>query len=270
MPIKVAIHGAGGRMGQRLVALASADTNFEVVAAIESYDHSRTGDDAGEVAGVGTIGFALGPHWPDSADAVIDFSVPKATEELVEQCVKRGLPLVFATTGLSDDQERRLRAAAEVIPVVKAASMSLSVNLAMKLAEIAGDTLKDHPTGADVEIIERHHRFKEDAPSGTALTFGEIIAGAMGQTSHQHGRSGRPGQRPHGEIGYHAVRTGENPGEHTIVFGLLGETLELRVAATNRDCYAQGALVAANWIQGRPARLYSMQDVLGLSERGDP
>ncbi len=196
--------------------------------------------------------------------AVIDFSVPEATDKLVDICVNRRIPLVFATTGLIEAQEEQLQVASESIPIVKAASMSLAVNLTMKLAEIAGLALRDHPTGADVEIIERHHRFKEDAPSGTALAFGRILATAMGQTAEQHGRSGRPGQRPHNEIGYHAVRVGDNPGEHTIVFGLLGETVELRVAATNRDCYAQGAIVAAKWLQGKPPGLYSMQDVLGL------
>jgi 4-hydroxy-tetrahydrodipicolinate reductase len=142
--------------------------------------------------------------------------------------------------------------------------MSLAVNLAMKLTATAAAALKDHPSGADVEIIERHHRFKEDSPSGTALKFGEIVAGVMGQPKAVHGREGRPGARPHGEIGYHAVRTGDNPGEHTIVFGMLGETLELRVAASNRDCYAQGALMAAAWLVGKPAGLYGMNDVLGL------
>jgi 4-hydroxy-tetrahydrodipicolinate reductase len=142
--------------------------------------------------------------------------------------------------------------------------MSLAVNLAMKLAETAARSLKDHPTGADVEIIERHHRYKEDAPSGTALRFGQIVADVMDQTRHTHGREGRPGQRPRNEIGYHAVRAGDNPGEHTIVFGMLGETLELRVAATSRDCYAQGALVAAEWLVGKKPGLYGMNDVLGL------
>jgi 4-hydroxy-tetrahydrodipicolinate reductase len=129
--------------------------------------------------------------------------------------------------------------------------------------ETAGRALRDHPSHADVEIIERHHRYKEDAPSGTALKFGEIIAGVMGQTEQQHGRSGRPGQRPHGEIGYHALRTGDNPGEHTIVFGLLGETLEISVRASNRDCYAHGALAAAKFLAGKPAGFYSIKDVLG-------
>ena len=151
-----------------------------------------------------------------------------------------------------------------MIPLLWSPSMSLAVNLAMKLAAVAGAALKDHPTGADVEIIERHHRFKEDAPSGTALKFGEIIAEVMGQNESRHGRQGAPAQRPHGEIGYHAVRTGDNPGEHTIIFGLLGETLELTVRATNRDCYAHGALAAAKFLAGKPAGLYGIGDVLGL------
>ncbi len=251
-------------MGQRLVALGSQDPNIEILAAIDSASHPHAGGDVGLLAGLGAIGVALGPAWPERLEAVIDFSVPEATNALVDECVKRGVPLVFATTGISESQEARLRKASDSIPIVKAASMSLAVNLTMKLAEIAGKALKDHPTGADVEIIERHHRFKEDSPSGTALAFGKIIANAMGQTSHQHGRSGRPGERPHDEIGYHAVRCGDNPGEHTIVFGLLGETVELRVAATNRDCYAQGALIAASWIQGKSPALYNMHDVLGL------
>ena len=142
--------------------------------------------------------------------------------------------------------------------------MSLAVNLAMKLSQVAAGVLKDHATGADVEIIERHHRYKEDAPSGTALKFGELIAEIMGQTNHQHGRQGRPGRRPHGEIGYHALRTGDNPGEHTIVFGMLGETLELTVRASNRDCYAHGAMAAAKFVARQKPGLYSMNDLLGL------
>jgi 4-hydroxy-tetrahydrodipicolinate reductase len=115
-----------------------------------------------------------------------------------------------------------------------------------------------------VEILERHHRFKEDAPSGTALKFGRIIADCMGQTTRRHGREGRPGARPHGEIGYHAIRVGDNPGEHTIVFAMLGETVELTVRATNRDCYALGALVAAKFLAGKPPGMYAINDVLGL------
>jgi len=264
MTTKVAIHGAAGRMGQRLIALGEADEQIEIVAAIENAFSPHAGKDAGELAGIGLTGNLISAAWPDDMQAVIDFSVPEATDGVVEQCVKRGVPLVFATTGLSDDQQRRLDSAAGVIPICKAASMSTAVNLTMKLAEIAGQTLKEHATGVDVEIIERHHRYKEDSPSGTALAFGKIIGSAMGIAGETHGRQGRPGERPRDEIGYHAVRTGDNPGEHTIVFGLLGETIELRVAATNRDCYAQGALAAARWLQGKSPRMYDMQDVLGL------
>jgi 4-hydroxy-tetrahydrodipicolinate reductase len=142
--------------------------------------------------------------------------------------------------------------------------MSLAVNLTMKLAEVAAAALKGNAGGTDVEIIERHHRFKQDAPSGTALHFGKIIAAVMGQTQHTHGRQGIIGQRPGDEIGYHALRVGDNPGEHTIVFGLLGETIELTVRATNRDCYALGALAAAKFVARQTAGLYGMHDVLGL------
>lgn len=252
-------------MGQRLIALGTAAQNIKIVAAIESAMSPKVRTDAGVLAGVGEIGVPLGPEWPDRADAVIDFSLPAATDALVSNCVQRRMPLVFATTGLSDAQEEAIKNASQHIPIVKAASMSMAVNLTMKLTEIAGRALSDHPSGADVEIIERHHRFKEDAPSGTALAFGKIVTDAMGQTAAQHGRSGHSGARPHDEIGYHAIRTGDNPGEHTIIFGLLGETIELRVAATNRDCYAHGAFAAAEWLQGKPAGLYNMQDVLGLN-----
>ena len=142
--------------------------------------------------------------------------------------------------------------------------MSLAVNLTMKLATIAAQKLASYGPGADVEIIERHHRYKEDSPSGTALRFGELIAEEMGQNQHVHGREGRPGARPQHEIGYHALRTGDNPGEHTIVFGLLGETVELSVKATNRDCYALGALEAAKFVATQQPGFYSMNDVLQL------
>jgi 4-hydroxy-tetrahydrodipicolinate reductase len=142
--------------------------------------------------------------------------------------------------------------------------MSTTVNLAMKLVATAADVLKEMSSGVDVEIIERHHRMKEDSPSGTALKFGEIVAGEMGQTVHRHGREGAVGKRPKHEIGYHAVRTGDNPGEHTIIFGLLGETLEITVKASNRDCYALGALAAAKFVARQKPGLYSMYDVLGL------
>lgn len=263
-PIRIAINGAAGRMGQRLVALASADRELKLVAAIDAAGNPRLGQDAGLVAGVGVLGVSLASDLTAPVDVVIDFSAPAGSMAIVETCVRRSLPLVLATTGLTADQQAKVREESQRIPLLWAPSMSLAVNLAMKLSAVAGAALKDHPSGADVEIIERHHRFKEDSPSGTALKFGEIIAGEMGHDAARHGREGRVGARPHGEIGYHAVRVGDNPGEHTIIFGLLGETLEISVKATNRDCYAHGALAAAKFLAGKPAGLYGMNDVLGL------
>jgi 4-hydroxy-tetrahydrodipicolinate reductase len=264
-PTQVAIHGAAGRMGRRLVALGSEDADLVITAAIENPDHPQLGSDAGLIAGVAELGFPLSPDLTVDADVVIDFSVPQGAAAITKTCVERGVALVMATTGLNGQQQAMISAAAQKIPVVWAPSMSLAVNLTMKLAEIAGQALKEHPSGVDVEIVERHHRFKEDAPSGTALRFGQIIAAAMGQTSHVHGREGRPGGRPRDEIAYHAIRVGDNPGEHTVIFGLLGETMELKVSSTSRDCYVQGALAAAKFVAGKDPALYGMNDVLGLA-----
>ncbi|HET6879430.1 MAG TPA: 4-hydroxy-tetrahydrodipicolinate reductase [Pirellulales bacterium] len=265
MQLTIAIHGAAGRMGQRLVALVSAEPEMKLVAAIDAANHPRLGQDAGLLAGVGELGVPLTSSLSHAVDVVIDFSAPAGAMAIAETCLERRQALVLATTGLSVDQQARVREASRQIPLLWSPSMSLAVNLAMKLSSLAAAALKDHPAGADVEIIERHHRYKEDSPSGTALKFGEIIAGVMGQKASQHGREGRVGARPHGEIGYHAVRVGDNPGEHTIIFGLLGETLEIAVKATNRDCYAHGALAAAKFLAGKPAGLYGMADVLGLA-----
>jgi 4-hydroxy-tetrahydrodipicolinate reductase len=260
----IAVNGAAGRMGQRLVALGHADPELQIVCALDAPGHPRLGTDAGQLAGIGPIGVPLSSTLAASVQVVIDFSTPAGTSAILAACQARKIPLVLATTGLDAAQQAKLAEAARTIPLVWAPSMSLAVNLAMKLSQVAAQSLKDHPAGADVEIIERHHRFKEDSPSGTALKFGEIIAAAMGQAHERHGREGRPGKRPHDEIGYHAVRVGDNPGEHTIVFGLLGETLEITVRATNRDCYAHGALAAAKFLVRQEPGLYSMNDVLGL------
>lgn len=249
-------------MGQRLVALAAADREVVIVAAIESREHPRLGEDAGVVAGVKALGVPIQADLDAAADVVIDFSVPAAAETIIEVCRQRRIPLVVATTGLDEAQMDRLRAASQETPLLWSPSMSLAVNLTMRLAEMAAAALKDRD--ADVEILERHHRYKEDAPSGTALKFGGLIAEVMGQAHERHGRRGRPGRRPHGEIGYHAIRVGDNPGEHTVVFGMLGETIELTVRASNRDCYAAGALAAAKFLAGKQPGLFSMNDVLGL------
>ena len=264
-PIRLVVHGAAGRMGQRVVACASMDsTPWKLVAAIERAGHLKSGADAGTLAGIPPAGVAVSAGWTCPADVVIDFSLPEAVAGIAAKCVQASVPLVVATTGLDESARRAIAEAAQKIAVLQSPSMSLAVNIAMDLAGRAGALLRRVGSRADVEIIECHHRHKEDSPSGTALKFGEIVQAAMGQTRAAHGREGRPGARPADEIGYHAVRAGDNPGEHTILFGLEGESLSLNVRATNRDCYAQGALAAAAFLVGKPAGLYSMRDVLGL------
>jgi 4-hydroxy-tetrahydrodipicolinate reductase len=262
--IKIAVNGAGGRMGQRIVALAHADPELAVTCAAENKYSPAQGRDAGEVAGVGTIGVRIQRQLDGPVDVVIDFSVPEGLLAVVQLCTERQIPLVAATTGLSESQKAEVLTAAHVIPLILAPNMSLAVNLTMKLVREAARALTRYPGGVDVEIIERHHRMKEDAPSGTALEFGRIVAEEMGQTEHVHGRQGRPGKRPQGQIGYHAVRVGDNVGEHTIIFGLLGETIDLHVRGQSRDSYAYGALAAAKFLISKGPGLYSMADVLGL------
>jgi 4-hydroxy-tetrahydrodipicolinate reductase len=263
-PIKLGINGSCGRMGQRIAALAFEDPELEIILALEASSSPHLGKDIGEVCGIGPIGVTvtdeIGPH----PDVIIDFSVPEGLMTVLPQCAERQIPLVIATTGLTPEQKDEVRTAAQTTSIVWAPSMSLAVNLVMKLVQQASEVLKQVPSGVDVEIIERHHRFKEDAPSGTALKFGQIVAETMGQTEHVHGREGRIGQRPHNEIGYHALRTGDNTGEHTIVFGLLGETIDLTVRSQTRDSYAHGALMAGKYLISQGAGLYSMADVLGL------
>lgn len=261
-PLKIAVYGAAGRMGQRITALTHADPDLVVFAAIDAF---AAGKDAGEVAGIGNIGVPIVAEMPSTnPDVVIDFSVPDALAPLAQVCADRRIPLVAATTGLKEAQRQQVLEAAQTTALLWAPNMSVAVNLTMKLVREAARAAKGLPDGVDVEIIERHHRFKEDAPSGTALRFGEIVAEEMGQTEHIHGRSGRPGQRPRNEIGYHALRTGDNVGEHTIVFGMMGETIDVTVRGHSRDSYAYGALAAAKFLVGKPAGSYTMNDVLGL------
>lgn len=262
---RLVVHGAAGRMGQRIVACASAAAPpWKLVGAIERAGHPRLGVDAGALAGIGDVGVAIADSWSCPTDVVIDFSLPEAVVGIVQACERARVPLVVATTGLGDADRAAINAASRSIAILQSPSMSLAVNIAMDLVGRAGTLLQRIGARADVEIVECHHRHKEDSPSGTALKFGAIAQEAMGQTRAVHGREGRPGARPADEIGYHAVRAGDNPGEHTILFGLDGESLAVNVRATSRDCYATGALAAAAFLVGQPAGLYSMRDVLGL------
>lgn len=264
MKTRIAIHGASGRMGQRLVALAHEDPHLEIVAAIDSPTNPRIGEDAGVVAGVGNVGVPISGELPLSVapECIVDFSAPVGTLSILKTATERRIPLVVATTGHTWEQKAEIAAAAHFTAVLMAPNMSLVVNLLFKLTRLTGEALKGK--GFDVEIVERHHRFKKDAPSGTADHFAKIVQGAMGQSKIVHGREGIVGERTPDEIGVHAVRTGDNVGEHTIIFGALGETLELVHKGTSRDSYAHGALLAAKFLAGKPAGAYTMNDVLGI------
>jgi 4-hydroxy-tetrahydrodipicolinate reductase len=264
-PIRLTVHGAAGRMGARVIAMAAGDPEVQIVAALERSDHPRLGEDAGTIAGIPPIGIQLQSEWPPHTDVVIDFSLPEAAYECVRHCQRRRFPLVLATTGLNPAQVQLVKLAAEDIPIVWSPSMSPAVNLVFRLAQQTAAALRGIPGGVDVEIIERHHRHKIDAPSGTAIRFGQLIAAELGESiDHQHGRHGETGARPRHQIGYHAVRGGDDVGQHTILFLMQGERVELHVAASSRDAYANGAVLAAKWLVGQPPDCYSMAQVLDL------
>ncbi len=263
MKTTIAVNGACGRMGQRILQLAHEDKELAIVAALDAPTHPHHGRDAGEAAGLGKLGVPIRSTLPDARiDVVIDFSQPAGTMAVLPQCVERATPLVVATTGHSAAEKHAIAEVAQEIAVLTAPNMSLAVNVLLNLVARAAELLKGR--GFDVEILERHHRFKKDSPSGTALQFAKIVQDAMGQTELRHGREGLVGERPPHEIGVHAIRVGDNVGEHTIIFSTLGETLELTHRAHARDCYARGALQAAKFLVGKPAGQYTMKDVLGL------
>ena len=251
-------------MGQRLVVFGSADPEVQITAAIDVASHPKMGTDAGLNAGIEALGVPLASELAQDVtpDAMIDFSQPAGAVETIKLCRERKIPLVLATTGLNADQIALIDEAAKEIPIVFAPNMSMGVNVCMKLAQIGARALADHD--ADVEILERHHRFKKDSPSGTALKIGELVANEMGITSFRNGREGIVGERPHNEIAYHAIRVGDNPGEHTVLFGMMGETLEVTVRCSSRDGYAKGAYAAAKFLQGKAPGRYDMFDVLNL------
>ncbi len=258
--LAVGIQGATGRMGTRLIQLIQADPALRLAAALDRSDHPRRGEDAGALAGVGALGVPLSGTLDRPVDVVIDFSLPAGTLALAPVCAERGIPLAVGTTGFEPEQRRALERFAADIPLLISSNFSKAVHLLMRLAGEAARALGD---AADIEIVERHHHFKKDAPSGTALRLAEIVGQAIGSDRHVYGRRGQVGERPRGEIGLHALRTGDNPGEHTVVFGLMGECLEFTHRALNRDGFALGALDAAKFLVGKPPRVYTMSDLLG-------
>ena len=260
------LHGASGRMGLRLVQLIAEDPEVRLAWAIDRPGHPRLGEDAGTLAGIGALGVPLSFLGDQSGwvDAMIDFSHPSAALGLARFCADRGIPLVVGTTGFNPEQRPELVLVSARIALLLSPNMSRAVNLLMRLV---GEAARSLGQAADIEIVERHHRMKKDAPSGTALRLAEIAAEGAGITRFVHGRDGQPGERPRNEIGVHAVRAGDAPGEHTVIFGLMGESLELSHRALNRDGFVRGAIDAAKFLAGKPPGLYGMSDVLAPAGR---
>jgi 4-hydroxy-tetrahydrodipicolinate reductase len=243
-PLRILVNGAKGRMGQAIIACATGDPALQVVAEVDA------GDD-----------FAAGL---EEADAVIEFSHHTVTAPVAEACAAAGKLLVIGTTGHTDAEVARVRAAGKSIPIVFAPNFSVGVNALFWLTEKAAEILgPDY----DLEVVEMHHRLKKDAPSGTARRLAEILAGVRGLQyagDVRHGREGITGERTSTEIGMHALRGGDVVGDHTVIFATQGERVELTHKASSRDTFARGAIRAAKWARGRDPGIYDMQDVLGL------
>ncbi len=265
--IRIAIAGAGGRMGRTLVQAVAETEGLILGAATERAGSSLLGADAGELAGVGHLGVALAAELSevlDDFDVLIDFTVPDATIAHLGLCRAAGRRMVIGTTGLDEAQRAAIAVAGEAIGIVFAPNMSVGVNLCFKLLDIAARVLGDE---VDIEIIEAHHRHKVDAPSGTALRMGEVIADALGRDLKQvavYGREGRAGPRERRTIGFETIRAGDVVGEHSVWFVADGERIEIAHKASSRMNFARGAMRAAGWIAGRERGLFDMQDVLGL------
>jgi 4-hydroxy-tetrahydrodipicolinate reductase len=264
---RVAVVGAAGRMGRSLVQAIHEADGMRLGAATERPESSLIGSDVGELVGIGKLGVSLAPDLEqvvEDFDVVIDFTSPQATLHHLEVCRAHGKRLVIGTTGFDSAQKATLENAAEQISIVFAPNMSVGVNLCFKLLEIAARVLGDE---ADIEIIEAHHRHKMDAPSGTALRMGEVVAETLGRDLKDcavYGRQGQTGPRERATIGFETIRAGDVVGEHSVWFAMEGERIEIAHKATNRMNFAQGAVRAAAWVIGRETGLYDMQDVLGL------
>ncbi len=264
MKSRLIVNGAAGRMGRRIVALSCEDGGFEIVGAAERGDHPEIGRDAGVLAGVGEVGVSLGSEYPSDADVMIDFTWPGVTDDVIAHCVSNGISLVIGTTGLSDEQQEGLVKASERIAVVYATNMSVGMNVLFTLVAKAAQMLGEE---YDIEIVEAHHRFKKDAPSGSALSLAESVAEATGRDwpgCLVHGRQGGDALREKGSIGMHAIRGGDITGQHSVIYSTLGETVRLSHDAHNRDNFVHGALRAGLWLRGKEAGMYTMKQVLGV------
>ena len=266
MKAKLVVVGAGGRMGRRIVALAVESDHFNVVGSVDAADHPDQGKDVGALAGVDPLNVRLCADFPEQADVVIDFSLPQATAKTIQFCQTSGASLVLGTTGIDGPMMTELQELAKKTPVVYATNMSVGMNMLFaEVGQIAHMLGPDY----DIEVVEQHHRFKKDAPSGTALSLAESICNATQRDCSKdltHGRHGKEALREKGTIGMHAVRAGDITGIHEIIYSTLGETVTITHTAHTRDTFVRGALRAAQWLQGKNAGLYPMQDVLNIKE----
>ena len=264
---RVAVMGAAGRMGKTLIEAVQQSSGAVLSAAFDRPDSSLIGADVGELAGVGKLGLSLQADLQQALgqfDVLIDFTHPSVTLRNLEACRQAGKGMVIGTTGFSAEEKQLLVEAARDIPIVFAANYSVGVNLCLKLLDTAARVLGDE---VDIEIIEAHHRHKVDAPSGTALRMGEVVANALGRDLQQvavYGREGQTGARARETIGFATVRAGDVVGDHTVLFAAEGERVEITHKASSRMTFANGAVRAAAWLANQPAKLYDMQDVLGL------
>lgn len=265
---RIAVMGAAGRMGKILVEAVGQAAGAQLSAAVDRPDSSLVGVDVGELAGQGRIGLSLAGDLTavlDQFDVLIDFTHPSVTLKNLEVCRQAGKAMVIGTTGFTPEEKQLLSEAAKQIPIVFAANYSVGVNLCLKLLDTAARVLGDD---VDIEIIEAHHRHKVDAPSGTALRMGEVVASALGRDLQKvavYGREGQTGARERETIGFATVRAGDVVGDHTVLFAADGERVEITHKASSRMTFAKGAVRAALWLQSQPAGLYDMQDVLGLN-----
>ncbi|WP_461521305.1 4-hydroxy-tetrahydrodipicolinate reductase [Porticoccus sp.] len=264
---RIAVTGAAGRMGKTLIEAVSLNPQTTLAAAIERPESSLIGADAGELAGIGKLGVAVVGdigQVVDQFDVLIDFTAPQATLANAEICGAAGKKLVVGTTGFTAEQKVQLLSVAELTGLCMASNFSTGVNLCFKLLEMAAKVLGDD---VDIEIYEAHHRHKVDAPSGTALSMGEVVAKALGRDLREvavYGREGQTGARERETIGFATVRAGDIVGDHTVMFAAEGERVEITHKASSRMSFARGAVRAAAWLQGQEKGLYDMQDVLDL------
>ncbi|MBA6420131.1 4-hydroxy-tetrahydrodipicolinate reductase [Pseudomonas sp. 5Ae-yellow] len=266
---RIAVIGAAGRMGKTLIEAIAQTDGAALTAAIERPDSSLVGADAGELAGVGRLDVLISGGLQqvlDDFDVLIDFTHPTTTLVNLRHCLAAGKAMVIGTTGFSEDEKAQLAEAGKRIPIVFAPNFSVGVNLCLKLLDMAARVMGDD---ADIEIIEAHHRHKVDAPSGTALRMGEVVANALDRDLAEvavYGREGQTGARKPETIGFATVRAGDVVGDHTVLFATEGERVEITHKASSRMTFAKGAVRSALWLSGHDAGLFDMQDVLGLNE----